>query len=214
MASRRSAKTRTAKRVRRARPARRAAAGDSEGRIVEAALDLAARQGWRRTGLGEIAAGAGLSLAELHGRLRSRGAILMACMRYFDRLTLTGAEDASGTPREKLFELLMRRFDALKPHRKAIAAMCRDSIGDPAALLGFKGLMISMGWMLEAAGVPTAGLPGRARRKLLALVYLSVLVVFVRDESDDLAKTMATLDRRLGMAESWLGLGAPSGPAQ
>ena len=62
--------------------------------------------------------------------------------------------------------------------------------------------------------MPTAGLPGRARRKLLALVYLSVLVVFVRDESDDLAKTMAILDRRLGMAESWLGLGAPSGPAQ
>ena len=66
--------------------------------------------------------------------------------------------------------------------------------------------LASMGWMLEAAGVSTVGLPGLARRRILVLVYLSVLVVFAGDESADLAKTMAALDRRLGLAANFLGI--------
>ena len=45
------------------------------------------------------------------------------------------------------------------------------------------------------------------RRKILALVYISVLIVFLNDASADLAKTMAALDRRLSLAQAWLGLG-------
>ena len=134
--------------------------------------------------------------------------ILAACLRHFDQAALDGPKPGpKDKPRELLFEVLMRRFDALKPHRKAVASMLRDSIGDPAALLGFKRLLVSMGWMLEAAGISSAGLAGKARRKILALVYISVLIVFLNDSSADLAKTMAALDRRLSLAQAWLGLG-------
>jgi AcrR family transcriptional regulator len=196
--------------ARRRRPLRaspRSKSGDFETRLVEAALALAARQGWRRTMLGEIAAEAGVSLAELRGQLRSRGAILALCVRHFDRMVLAAKPDPKDSPKDRLFELLMRRFDALKSHRPALRAMCRDSIGDPAALLAGKRLLVSMGWMLEGAGIPTAGLPGQARRKVLLLVYLSVLVVFANDQTADLAKTMAALDRRLGLAAPFLGIG-------
>jgi hypothetical protein len=61
--------------------------------------------------------------------------------------------------------------------------------------------------MLEAAGVSAAGLRGRLRRQLLTGLYLSVLRVFLDDDSSDLARTMALLDQRLRWGESWLGLG-------
>jgi hypothetical protein len=64
-----------------------------------------------------------------------------------------------------------------------------------------------MAWMLEAAGVSTAGLRGRLRVRALAVLYLSELRVFLRDDTEDLSKTMAALDRRLRQAEPWLGLG-------
>ncbi len=188
-------------------PRRQAASGDAESRLVEAALRLADHQGWRRTRLTDIANEAGLSLAELHARLRSRGAILSACLRHFDQIALSGPSAAKNEkPKDRLFDLLMRRFDALKRHRKAVRSMAWDSIGDPAALLALKRLLISMGWMLEAAGVPTAGVSGLVKRRILALAYLSVLVVFLRDESQDLSKTMAALDRRLTLIEPFLGL--------
>jgi len=196
--------------VRRRKPQRaqpRRKTGDLETRLVEAALDLAARRGWRRTTLGEIAAEAGVGLAELRGEIRSRGAILALCVRHFDRVALAAKPDPKDSPKDRLFELLMRRFDALKAHRPALRAMCRDSIGDPAALLAGKRLLASMGWMLEGAGISTAGLPGQARRKVLLLVYLSVLPVFAGDQTADLAKTMAALDRRLGLAAAFLGIG-------
>lgn len=191
----------------RAAPRRQTAAGGAESRVVEAALELADSQGWRRTTLSDIARAAGLSLADLHGQLRSRGAILAACVRHFDRIALAGpALDKDDKPKDRLFDLLMRRFEALKAHRKAVRSMAWDSLGDPAALLALKRLLASMGWMLEAAGVPTAGMAGLAKRRTLFLAYGSVLVVFLRDDSPDLGKTMAALDRRLSLIEPFLGL--------
>ena len=46
---------------------------------------------------------------------------------------------------------------------------------------------------------------GRLRANLLAGLYLSVLRVFLGDDSADLTQTMAALDRRLRRAESFLG---------
>ncbi len=59
-----------------------------------------------------------------------------------------------------------------------------------------------MAWMLEAAGLGAAGVRGLVRVKGLALVYMAVLRVWLDDDSDDSAATMATLDRRLRQAES------------
>lgn len=191
----------------RAAPRRHSTAGDSESRVVEAALDLADSQGWRRTTLSDIARAAGLSLADLHSQLRSRGAILAACVRHFDRVALAGpATDKNDKTKDRLFDLLMRRFEGMKPYRKAVRSMAWDSLGDPAALLALKRLLASMGWMLEAAGVPTAGVAGLVKRRILLMAYASVLAVFLRDESQDLGKTMAALDRRLSLIEPFLGL--------
>ncbi len=192
-------------RKKKARSAR--SSGDPKARVVMAALKLAASKGWRRVSLAEIAAEARLPLAQLHALYRGKPMILGACLRFFDQAALNGPKPGvKDSKRDALFDVLMRRFDALKPHRQAVASMLQGSIGDPAALLGFKRLLVSMGWMLEAAGVSSAGLPGQARRKILALVYISVLIAFLNDKSDDLAKTMATLDRRLTLAQAWLGL--------
>lgn len=191
----------------RAAPRRQTATGGVESRVVEAALELAGSQGWRRTTLSDIARAAGLSLADLHSQLRSRGAILAACVRHFDRVALAGpVPDKDDKTKDRLFDLLMRRFEGLKPHRKAVRSMAWDSLGDPAALVALKRLLASMGWMLEAAGVSTAGVAGLAKRRILLVAYASVLAVFLRDASQDLGKTMAALDRRLSLIEPFLGL--------
>ncbi|MHA1568564.1 MAG: hypothetical protein ACTSXZ_03765, partial [Alphaproteobacteria bacterium] len=84
-----------------------------------------------------------------------------------------------------------------------LRAVARDSLGDPCALLCRGPLLLrSMAWMLEAAGIGSAGLNGRIRTRGLAVIHASVLPVWLRDDSADMAKTMAVLDRRLARAES------------
>jgi AcrR family transcriptional regulator len=185
----------------------------AKDRLVDAALTLAAREGWRRIGMAAIAAEAGLALGEAYAAAPSKLALLAAFHRRVDQTALAVVADAAEPPRDRLFDVLMRRFDALAPHRPALRSILRDSLGDPAAIVGVPVLRQSMSWMLEAAGVSAAGLRGRLRSHLLMGLYLSVLRVFLADDSADLSRTMALLDQRLRWGESWLGL-ARAEPAQ
>lgn len=196
-----------AKAARRTTAKRAAPRGTPEDRLIDAALALAARQGWRRTGLGQIAAEARLPLHEAYALHRSKGGILRAFTRRVDRAVLAEATEEGESARERLFDLLMRRFEALKPHRDALKAIFRDSVGHPAAVFGLARVKRSMRWMLEGAGISTGGCAGNLMVNGLMVVYLSVLRVFLADDSEDLGRTMAALDRGLRRAEeAWVRL--------
>ncbi len=186
----------------------RVSAQDPRQRVIAAALDLAAKEGWRGLGLAEIAAAARVPLAELYRLFRSRTGILVAFRRGIDEAVLgEGPVAAEGSARDRLFEILMRRFERLKPYRPGLRAILRD--GDPTLLCLLPGVLRSMAWMLEAAGIAAGGVRGRLARRLVAAIYLSVLPTFFRDEGRDLGTTMAALDRRLRQAETMVTALAP-----
>lgn len=199
-----------------ARAARKGAAADGAadlaGRrdvVLEAAMVLAGRTGWRRLTLAEIAAEAGVTLAELYGAFPDKAGILRHFGRRIDERVLagTGADMAAESRRDRLFDVLMRRFDALVPYRDGVRALSREAVRDPSlALCGAPGLLRAMAWSLEAAGIRADGLAGVVRTKALAVLYLSVLRVWLEDESPDMAATMAALDARLGRADRILGV--------
>ncbi|HEX4112270.1 MAG TPA: TetR family transcriptional regulator [Stellaceae bacterium] len=159
-------------------------------------MTIAATKGWRRAGMGEIAQEAGLPLAEAYATFRAKPCLLAGFTRQINETVLAGGK-AEGSSHERLFELLMRRFDALKPHRAAIKAILRDSIGDPAGIFGVPVTLNAMAWMLEGADISAAGWRGRARCLALTGAYAAVFRTFLADDSEDLGKTMAALDRRL-----------------
>ena len=179
---------------------------DPKQRLIAAAFELAASKGWRQISLAEIAAAAEIPLDETYALFRSKAALLREFRRGIDATVLgQRAPAASDPPRDRLFDVLMRRFEALKPHRAGLRAILRDGMGDPALLQGLPALVRSMSWMRAAAGLPVTGCWGRLAARLTAALYLSVLPVFLRDESTDLGSTMAALDRRLRQAEAVLG---------
>jgi AcrR family transcriptional regulator len=183
-------------------------------RIIDAALSLTAQQGWRRLSLAAVAAEADVPILALYRAFRSKPAILCGFSRRIDeavlaaRLDSEAAADSDERPRDRIFDLLMRRFDALQPYRAALEVLGRELPTDPVAALGAAaGLLRSIGWMLEAAGISTAGLGGIVAVKLTAAAYVATLRVWLRDDSPDLAPTMAALDRRLRAIERWFGSG-------
>ena len=184
--------------------------------IHAAAMRAAAGIGWRRTRLADIAEEAGLSLADLHARYTSKEALLDGFVRHIDRIVLTGAQrsdDEDSSYRDRLFDILMQRFDALNPYKDGIRAVVRDagSGGVTEILCGGCRLLRSMRWMLEAAGIGTAGWLGGLRVKGLAVVFAATVQVWLRDDSEDMAKTMAALDRNLKRAEQFATMRSPFG---
>lgn len=193
-----------AKRPRLSRPAAPASGPDA---IVHAALALAARRPWRHVTMAEIAAEAGIGLVELHAAHPTKGDIVAAFMRRIDAQVLAGTDpDAGAEPvHDRLMDVVLRRLDALKPYKDGVRSILRDGGGDPAgALCGAVQSLRSMAWMLEAAGIATGGLAGLVRVKGLAAIYAGTLWTWFRDDSEDGAKTMAYLDRRLNQAQRLL----------
>jgi AcrR family transcriptional regulator len=185
---------------------------DVPRRIVDAALALAASEGWARLSLAAIAGEAGLPLLEVYRHFRSKSAIVAAFRHRVDVETLAGAGEEGERPRDRLFDTLMRRFEVLAPYKEGLRAITRDSVADPlAALAQGPDLVRSMAWMLEASAIRSDGWRGTARAHLLAGIYLSAMRVWLADDSPDMVKTMAALDRRLRDSERWLGLGSGGG---
>lgn len=173
-------------------------------RIIDAALKLAADSAWRNISLGDIARAARISLATLQENFVSKTAIVVAVMARTNAALLKGVDSTleSEPAHDRLLDAIMRRLDALQPHKQAICSILQDMPSDPAGLICLApGFFDSMAWTLEAAGIGSAGPGGRLRVKGLGVIYLGALCVWSRDDTSDQGRTLAFLDRRLRQAE-------------
>jgi hypothetical protein len=117
------------------------------------------------------------------------------------------ADMAEEPPRERLFDVLMRRIELLAPHKAAVRSLMRSAVRNPGLALALQGLGLrSQQWMLTAADIGAAGPRGFVRAQGLALLFASVLRTWIDDDDPGLARTMAALDRALARGQRWSGL--------
>lgn len=202
-----------APRARKAAEAPSAAAAEARpasvrDRIVDATLVLAAEHDWDAFDIREIAEAAGVSLADLRDAFPSKGAILGGLARRIDRIVLDGTGDdlADEPARERLFDVLMRRLDALTPYKPGLRRLRPDVARDPLSLAALNQLTVnSMRYMLAAADIDTAGPMGGLKAQGAALLWARVLDAWLDDDDPGLARTMAVLDRELRRAGQFIG---------
>src|SRR5262249_54233092 len=114
---------------------------------------------------------------------------------------------AEEPPRERLFDVLMRRIEALAPHKAPLRSLMRSVPCNPGLTLALNNLAVrSQQWMLTAADIDAAGPRGMVRAQGRAILFGRVLRTFVHDEDEGHARTMAALDRELGRGARWVGL--------
>src|SRR5436305_4895020 len=163
-------------------------------RIIDATLALIPAEGWRRLSLSAITAAAELPILQVYRVFRSKQAILCGLNRRIDQIVLADppVAEPDERPRDRLFDLLMRRIDALQRYKPALDVLRRELLGDPVtALCAGASLLRSIRWLLESAEIPTGGVRDAIAVRLAAGAYLSAMRVWQRDDSQDLARTMA-----------------------
>jgi AcrR family transcriptional regulator len=185
-----------------------APSGDRD-KIIAGFLALLAEKRIEQIGFAEIAETAGVSLAQLRGEFGSNLAMLAGHLKAVDRAVL--GEDfsdmAEEPPRERLFDVLMRRLEILAPHRAAVGSLLRSAGRNPPLALALNRLAVqSQQWMLTAADIGAAGPRGMVRAQGLALLFATVLRTWVNDDDPGLARTMAALDRALARGQRAVGL--------
>jgi|AACY02.2.fsa_nt_gi COQ9. len=184
---------------------KKAKATDHRRAIIDAALGHAVENDWSTISLDEIAILADVSLVELRRHFAAPHEILVALARQVDAdvLAVAGDDLADETVRDALFDLLMQRFDGLEPYKPGLKRILNEARTKPHLILPvMPQLARSMTAMLEAAGQPAQEVRQGPRVAGLSLIWLSVMRVWLEDDSADQAKTMAALDKALGQAET------------
>ena len=171
-----------------------------DAKICEAALHLAATKGWHGVTVEAVAKAAKVSPPALKRRFSSPCDVIPLIVGHITQRSLASVPGDVKNPRDALFDAVMSRFDVLQENRKAILAIARDARRDPAlarvlAASAIKG----MGETLEAVGLNAP--PESLRAAGLGAVYAWAFVVWSRDESRDMAKTMAALDKALRLGD-------------
>lgn len=174
-------------------------------KLLEAALDLASEEGWDALTLARIAEAADEDMATLYG-VADKPALMEAADSWADAAMSAEPADMDDSPRERLFDVIMRRFEKMETRRAGMLTLlkARDrSAGQRTVLL--KTRNTSAGWALAAAGLDDGTMAELTARRLgVAWVIARTEKAWRKDESGDFARTMATLDAELAMADERL----------
>lgn len=171
--------------------------------LIAALWRVIASHGWPGLSMRRLAAEAGTNIASLREGFPTRLDVLLLHGRVMDQAVLAGTiPGQGGSARDRIFDVLMRRLDAMQPHRAGILRLFEDMRRDPALALALAPhIGIAMRWMLEAAEVEAKSCEARLLALGLAGVWLATIRAWARDDSPDMGATMAALDSALDRAE-------------
>ncbi len=173
---------------------------------LKAALELAATRAWSDIPLAEIAAKAKLTLSDFHG-VASREDLVEAIDTYFDKaMSAEGVPDETSA-RERLFDVIMLRFEAMEAYRAGISEITKFRESSLFHLMRLPNHRhASAAWALASSGLDNdAGAPASLKRIAIALVIAQAERAWRKETSGDFALTMAALDKGLRRAEERLG---------
>ena len=175
-------------------------------RILEAAMDQAARDGWHDLSLVTLAGRLEISLAELHAEFRDRDAIANA---WFDRALaamLAPAPEgfAALRPSRRAEAMILRWFRAQSPHARLAGEMLRVKAW-PSHPHHWVPMVFDLSrlvhWWLDASQIEEGGVRRMVQEVRLTTVLLAALVAWQKDakagEPETLPRTQALLARGL-----------------
>ena len=180
---------------------------DQTKTIIDAALFLAGKQGWDGVSLGDIAKKAKLPLTTVSASFSDVWAVTEQALRNLEKDTTATVQNHLGDNwRDNLMEILMTRFELAQTERDAYLAVAPAVMKHPKLVKRFgKSFYRTMERMLDLADAPVDKKCKPLAVAAMAALFLSLVHVWREDATQDLAKTMAAIDKRTGTLEQAFG---------
>jgi hypothetical protein len=171
--------------------------------ILDGWAAVIVRDGWAGARVDAVARETRLPIGAVVDDVPDRWEALTGFQARFDRAALVeSASDPDDSIRNRLFAVIMARFDAAQDQR-ALADVLRAAVRRDPGLAAFFAARVpfSVRRIAEAAGVDAGGILGPLRIAVLTALYARVARIWLDDETADLAPTMKALDSALAQAE-------------
>jgi ubiquinone biosynthesis protein COQ9 len=183
---------------------------------INAAYQIVEEKGWDALTIEDIAKKINIQEEDLKHFLNEKADILVEIGKSIDEQVIEniGDLDKETSTKDNLFELMMERIDIIQENRNVFKSILISFKNDPKQMLiGAPHLCKSMNKMLIKAGIKADGIEGCIKIAGMTGVYLKTLNIWVKDETEDLSKTMAELDKNLSFAERAVLKYCPSKPS-
>ena len=169
--------------------------------IVTATLSHVPFDGWSASSISMGASDCGASEDEL-ARLLPRGVTdaIETYAKMADEDMVSAFDELSDKPEKmhlKIRALILCRLEMAMPHKEAVSKTLAYLAQPSHAALASKLLYKTVDSMWRTAGDISTDASFYSKRATLAAVYSATLLAFLADDSGDLSKTEAFLDRRL-----------------
>lgn len=173
---------------------------------LKSALTLAADKPWAALTLADIAKHAKLNLSDFHG-VADKADLAEAIEPFFDKAMSMEVLDTTDTPRTRLFEAIMLRFEAMEPFRPGLLSLMKWRDANPVHLARMlPARQASADWALASAGLDGSDdAPVVLKAVNVAWAIAKAERAWRKETSADFTRTMAALDKELREAEDRLG---------
>ena len=169
-------------------------------KIAQVTLSILKNKNWQKINTKEIKDKCKIkSFDEI---IKNEQDLLKLINEYFDfKLSINSEYIEKSSNKDMIFEVIMMRFDILQDYRKSVISIYSSFKKKPKNLiLLLPHLIDSIILMLSYAKFSTKGIFGQIKIKAILIIYISTFLVWIKDESDSLEKTMTALDNYLDYA--------------
>jgi AcrR family transcriptional regulator len=177
-----------------------------EEKLVTAALAAIEKTGWKAFSLTAVARKAKFPAATLYELCPDKRALLQLIAKRVDIAMLDRAAEPDETipPRDRAFDAIISCFESMTPLKPAIGVIHSDTKGDPGVIFDVLPATVrSAFWIADTASLPTTGWQGFLVTRGIGVLLAETMGIWLED-GEDLAKTMAHVDRRLRLIEEWM----------
>ncbi|MBO6894179.1 MAG: TetR/AcrR family transcriptional regulator [Roseibium sp.] len=183
------------------------ATAKTKQKILQTFLDLLSDHAYEDVSMPLIAETSKVKLSDLRSAYASKLDLVAAFAEKIDTHVLDDRDEDMGDQpaRDRLFDILMTRIDALAEHKDAVRALHKAARRDPVLALDFNSLEVrSQKWMLIAAGIDLTGMKGKAAAQGLSIAFARVIDVWLAEDDEGMPRTMAKLDKELDRGTSFM----------
>lgn len=175
--------------------------------ILKTFLKLLGEHSYQNVSLPILADAADVKLSDLRDAYCSKLDLVKSFAEQIDKSVLDerDAEMGDQPARDRLFDILMSRIDALAEYKDAVRTLHDAAKHDPGLALDFNRIEVrSQKWMLIAAGIDLSGVKARVVAQALAVAFSRVMDTWLEEIDEGMPRTMARLDKELDKGTSFM----------
>ena len=173
--------------------------------ILDKIFTNIAKDGWTKFSLLQFSKTQKISIKDLKIFFRNKDHILERFSKMIDfkvESNIDIEEMKSTSKKDNLFELIMLRLEVMQTYKVALRNILSSAKEQPIILKKLsKNIINSLDFYLELSLYYDDTPFDFLKKNAIFIVYSLTFRVWLNDESDDLSKTMAELDKFLSMAD-------------